>query len=377
MKAVIMKLTSPKGLIQRSNDYFYIQKIFKGKLFRFSLHTKDYSIAYYLFTEWHRAAMLAYMSNQPIPCPKGAAEIQRPAPQKFLDTNRPSVISVFNQHIKASANKHITKAHMQSKVRVKNYIVNKGYGWDDFTPETILGIIEAFKKDGGLHTAYKHSCQLRAFFNYAVKIGVYSKNKYARLSFMKSPKPKGSRACISAEDRERIDEHLISRREFDFYFVLRTIYGTGSRPNEIAQLKTSDIDSENITLRVFQSKVNETKTIPLPKEELEALLQYAKIGKDGQDGFIFEGGGRNPEYYGKKFKKLKEELGLNPRYTLYSFRHSAATKAASHGNLAQVQALLGHSSPKMTSRYISTEPSALRPLTNALYGRDRKNTAVS
>ncbi|MGL5253660.1 MAG: tyrosine-type recombinase/integrase [Brevinema sp.] len=351
------------GLYQRENGVYYICKTIKGRTYRVSLQTTDRLEAKDFHDLWLRDFRTRSL--------KGEITFTAPPRQKTayngqditLDGNRPTLIQAFNEHIRICENNNISVGHLKCKKRIKGILSHLGFTWDHLIQERILDLQDKLKKDFSPFTASKLITALKAFLNYCIKQNYFNAHDYKRLDFMKRPNPKLPRISITDEDIIKIINYLIEHHDIDMLKYITVLYTTGSRPYEITTLKVSDIDLENEMISIMQHKVKRSKNIKVPQEVLEDLIRYAKI-TDHPEGYIFYGINKNKEFYQRKFKSIIKNLGLNPRYSLYKYRHSVATKLIQKYNLAQVQQLLGHKDSRTTvNHYISNEPKFVEPLT--------------
>lgn len=155
---------------------------------------------------------------------------------------------------------------------------------------------------------------------------------------------------ITTKSRDKIftDEHWQgiqerTKHDKDFHLYLQVLYYTGCRPNEITHLKREHIN-DNGTIKIYQSKVKRDKFVSVPPFLLNELLQFKDI--------VFRGYGRQIEFYGKKFKKVRLAMGLNTEYNLYTFRHTFATNLLNKTNdIHLVSKALGHSNIMITSKH--------------------------
>lgn len=104
------------------------------------------------------------------------------------------------------------------------------------------------------------------------------------------------------------------------------------RPKENCRLKVKDVNLEErkITTFIKQGKI---KTKLIPEILIEDLREYLK-GADPED-YVFtpEGTGKwdraldgRRSYFTLKYKRLKKIMGVDPKFTIYSFRHYYITK---------------------------------------------------
>ena len=131
--------------------------------------------------------------------------------------------------------------------------------------------------------------------------------------------------------------------------------GDRFRPNEIVPLKKSEIDFEKGIVKVFQTKTKKYKTVYLTDE---LLTIFDSI----QTEYIFNAYDKHKAFYGRIFKKLRNDLDMNKEYCLYAFRHSFGTRMLNKTkDIHLVSKLLGHSDISITAKhYINRSDSEIR-----------------
>ncbi len=115
--------------------------------------------------------------------------------------------------------------------------------------------------------------------------------------------------------------------------------------------------------------------ICVEKKVLENLMQLFKIN-GLTNGCIFLGSIKNKDYYGKKFKKIKDVLELPSDYDLYLFRHTAATNIMdSYGDIYLTQKILGHSNIKTTEgHYVIDNVQQTEKIAKFLFNKHKQCT---
>ena len=145
--------------------------------------------------------------------------------------------------------------------------------------------------------------------------------------------------------------------------MLSLAYGCGLRASEVARLRACDIDSEQMIIRVVQSKGRKDRNVMLPAEILDLLRQWWKARPTRRDAgvareqrWLFPGRrDRQPattRQFGRLFKEAAKTAGLRKAVSLHSLRHSFATHLLEDGkDIRLIQALLGHAKLDTTARY--------------------------
>lgn len=178
--------------------------------------------------------------------------------------------------------------------------------------------------------------------------------------------------------------------------ILRTIYGTGGRLNDILKLRIKDLDFERSLISIQESKGGKSRLVPMPKSvspELYELckkrekihvadlacglgwvhlpgrldIKYPDADKSLAWQYLFasEKISTNPRTGNKgrhhiqsitiqrAFGNARRRLKIENHYTVHSLRHAAAHYWERHGvSRSQIQGLLGHSHSNTTDRYL-------------------------
>jgi len=145
--------------------------------------------------------------------------------------------------------------------------------------------------------------------------------------------------------------------------MLTLAYGCGLRAGEVVRLRAVDIDSEQMIIRIVQSKGRKDRHVMLPAEVLDLLRQWWKVRPKGRDGgvvleqrWLFPGRSERPplttRQFGRLFKEATKAAGLRKTLSLHTLRHSFATHLLERGtDIRLIQALLGHDKLETTARY--------------------------
>ena len=145
--------------------------------------------------------------------------------------------------------------------------------------------------------------------------------------------------------------------------MLTLAYGCGLRASEVVRLRACDIDSEQMIIRVVQSKGRKDRNVMLPAEILDLLRRWWKARPTRRDAgvaperrWLFPGRidrqPMTPRQFGRLFKEAAKAAGLRKAASLHSLRHSFATHLLEDGtDIRLIQALLGHEKLDTTARY--------------------------
>ena len=150
--------------------------------------------------------------------------------------------------------------------------------------------------------------------------------------------------------------------------IVKLLYSSGIRRNELLNLRITDIDSKRMLVMVRGGKGKKDRQTLLSKSLLEDLRNYFKEWKP-QD-YLFEG--RKASKYSAEsvlriVKRAAAKAGLHQNVTPHVLRHSFATHLLESGvDLRQIQVLLGHGSSKTTEIYTHVATNTFKDIKNPL-----------
>ena len=145
--------------------------------------------------------------------------------------------------------------------------------------------------------------------------------------------------------------------------MLSLAYGCGLRASEVVRLRAGDIDSEQMIIRIVQSKGRKDRHVMLPAEVLDLLRQWWRArptphnaGGAPEHRWLFPGRSDHlaltTRQFSRLFKEAARAAGLRKTVSLHSLRHSFATHLLERGtDIRLIQALLGHDKLETTARY--------------------------
>jgi site-specific recombinase XerD len=145
--------------------------------------------------------------------------------------------------------------------------------------------------------------------------------------------------------------------------MLTLAYGCGLRASEVVRLRAGDIDSEQMIIRIVQSKGRKDRHVMLPAEVLGLLRQWWKVrprrhdaGVAPEQRWLFPGRREHlpltTRQFARLFKEAAKAAGLRKTLSLHALRHSFATHLLERGtDIRLIQALLGHDKLETTARY--------------------------
>jgi integrase/recombinase XerD len=129
---------------------------------------------------------------------------------------------------------------------------------------------------------------------------------------------------------------------------------SGARISEVTGLKVSDIDMDNLLVKLM-GKGRKERVIPISLELRKVLYKYIRDYRQAHDFLLANQKGRkfNRNAALRDVKKLCTKLGFRaPSRTLHAFRHTFSCNYIRRGgDVLRLQKMLGHTTLEMTRRY--------------------------
>jgi integrase/recombinase XerD len=144
--------------------------------------------------------------------------------------------------------------------------------------------------------------------------------------------------------------------------VLMTAYGGGLRASELVRLKTTDIHSDRMMIRVEQGKGRKDRYTLLSRRLLEELRNYWRIKRPNP--WLFPG--RSNQCMTRRmtyhiYVDAIKKAGIHRKGGIHTLRHCFATHLLESGvDLRTIQLLMGHSSIRTTVRYLQVTSKTLQ-----------------
>lgn len=128
---------------------------------------------------------------------------------------------------------------------------------------------------------------------------------------------------------------------------------SGARAGELLSLEWEDVDLDKGVALIHDSKNEEGRKLYFRGKAIEYLREYAKVRFLGSPGvFLLNSGAPlTQSKYGKLFRTALNDAKIKD-FRFHDLRHTTASYLALNGaSLLEIQQVLGHKTPAMTSRY--------------------------
>ena len=230
-------------------------------------------------------------------------------------------------------------------------------------------LVKLYDKKYNTNTISRHISSLRRFYRYLYDNNKVDKNIFKLISLPKKDKKLPNYMTNSdidiIFDIPNINTPIGQRNRL----ILELLYGTGIRVSELCNIKISDIDISNKTIKVFG------------KGSKERIVCYGNKCKSILEMYMADGRGvllnkKNSDYliigiYKDKplttrsveliIKNIIDASALKKNVTPHVFRHTFATHLLNEGcDILIVKELLGHSSLDTTGIYTHVSNERLR-----------------
>jgi site-specific recombinase XerD len=155
--------------------------------------------------------------------------------------------------------------------------------------------------------------------------------------------------------RQEVNELLKCTKNLKQRTFLTTLYATGMRFSEAANLRIADIDSQRMQIRITNGKGAKQRQVPLSPRLLDELRSYWRQYKP--QSLLFQGNSVDKTYADttvqKAIKASALAANINKNVTPHTLRHSYATGLLEAGvDLLTISKLLGHASFATTMIYL-------------------------
>lgn len=200
---------------------------------------------------------------------------------------------------------------------------------------------------------------LKSFYKYLLRNEIVASSPMSKII---SPKNvKRLPVFVNEQNMQDMLEHNWSE-DSDFktqtdQLIVELLYQTGIRRAELLNIKCSDIDFYNYSIKIL-GKGNKERILPLMKEMIEQLKTYILLRDEivkNQHSFLFSIANGKPIYAKYVHKVVKDYLSLSTTISKKSphvLRHTFATHLLNQGaDLNAVKELLGHANLNATQIY--------------------------
>jgi integrase/recombinase XerC len=316
--------------------------------------------------------------SAPLPAMPSPSILPRPE-------NRDPAITEFLQHLEQGrgVSPNTLRNYRQALLEFKAAVPDKS--WWEMKPADFKTYLYrlARAQQLGPGTVRLRFAALRTLYKLAVREGRIKLNPVSDLSLPKLPRRlpvflnqeqvtallDAPRKMWAAEEKRLASgARKKDRRSAQNWQMLRDVawlelfYSAGLRLSELVQIRRSDLDLHQGTVRVV-GKGRKERLCPLGNPAVRALEAYLDACPfDGETVFVSAQGRQlNGRTVQLALKRYLAAAGLDAKLTPHKLRHTFATHLLDHGaDLRSVQELLGHSQLTTTQIYTSVSVERLK-----------------
>jgi integrase/recombinase XerC len=219
-------------------------------------------------------------------------------------------------------------------------------------------IVDLMEKGNSPRTTNRKISALRAYFRYLMKEGVLEVNPMAKVLTPRMEKKLP--VFISEHQMDQLLDDVKFGDDFSGFrnrLIIETLYNTGTRRSELINLKVSDVDFVQRSMKVL-GKRNKERQVPLSNEFAALLERYADLRKetfpDCSDWMFLTGKGEKlyPKLVYRVVNSYLSLVTTADKKSPHVLRHTFATHMLNQGaDLNAIKELLGHANLSATEVY--------------------------
>ena len=225
-------------------------------------------------------------------------------------------------------------------------------------------------------TISRRLSSLRSFYNYLYNNKIIDKNYF---SSIKNPRKDNSLPKFVREiDIDKMflipdTRNPLGQRNL---LIIRMLYATGVRVSELVNIRLSDIDISERTIRIM-GKGSKERIVVFGNNTKEILELYLNSGRyklsRGNNDYLFlnkDGNVLSDRYVRKIIDDIVVKASVQMHVSPHMLRHTFATAMLNNGaDLVSVSDLLGHESLNTTSIYTHVSDDKIREIYNMAHPR--------
>ena len=236
-----------------------------------------------------------------------------------------------------------------------------------------------YQKDRGLaaNSIARHLAAIKVFYRFLVRERILSSDPTSLIDSPKLWKKIPQVLSLNEVDALLAQPNIRDRQGIRDKAVLETIYATGMRVSEAANLRIANVNLDIGFLRCI-GKGNKERVIPLGKKAVSSITRYIQQsrpkllkGKDSEFLFLNRSGKRiSRQSLWKLIKKYARSARIKKPVRPHILRHSFATHLLERGaDLRSVQEMLGHANISTTQIYTHINKDRLKTIHKMFHPR--------
>jgi integrase/recombinase XerD len=240
------------------------------------------------------------------------------------------------------------------------------------------------KPDGAplsFSTQHSHLTSLKGFFKWATREGHLLSNPASELDMPKLHR-RLPRHILTVAEVERLLAQTVLHEEIGIRdrAIIETLYSTGMRRMELANLSVYDVDLANGTVLIREGKGKKDRLIPIGERACTWIEHYREEVRpqyvtEPDDGTLFLTEYGEPLHTNRLtdlVRKYLDAAGVTKPGSCHLFRHTMATLMLENGaDIRFIQSMLGHAQLSTTEIYTHVSIRKLKEIHSATHPADR------
>lgn len=272
------------------------------------------------------------------------------------------LIDSFLQYLKTEKrfSHHTCRAYQSDLSQFQHFLSNQ-YAIDDLRKVdhhlVRNWLVEIVDSGLGNRSTNRKLSSLKAFYRFLLKNGEINKNP---LSKIQSPKVSKRLPQFVEEKKMEVipDQDLGDFKSLRSFLIVEFLYSTGMRQSELIQLKISDIDRRDLTVKILGKRSKE-RIVPIRPDLIALIDKYIllrnELPESCDHSFLIvtdQGNKAYPKLIYRSVVGLLGEVTTQEKKSPHVLRHTYATHLLNNGaDLNAVKELLGHSNLSATQVY--------------------------
>ncbi|TWP29676.1 integrase [Apibacter muscae] len=246
-------------------------------------------------------------------------------------------------------------------------------------------IINLSKKHLSEKTINRKISTIRSYFKFLLKIELINENPVVHLKNIKSrkiaylPYTENELLKLNQYLQTSLENSDNNHKKILEYLIFRIFYETGIRRIELINIKTSQINFNNSSLKIL-GKRNKERIVPLSNQLLDLIYLFInkkyELGISKTETLLTDMHGQilKERYVYNLIRNLLNQVTTKENKSPHMLRHSFATHLLNNGaNLNVIKDLLGHSSLAATQIYTHNSIEELKKSFNKAHPLANKN----
>lgn len=280
-----------------------------------------------------------------------------------------NLITKFEQYLIVDKNysKNTVLSYTNGLMSFHKYCTNHNKNINTIKHVDVTNYLATLKKDGLSSGSINHNISvLRSFYKFLLIEKIV---KESPMNYVVTPKTtkKIPTALNYAEINKLLNIKLTDKFSYRNRAMIELVYATGIRVSELTNLKLSDLNLYENSIKVF-GKNSKERIVPISDYTKIILIDYTYnyrnlfLNKKTSDYLFLSSRGdkmSRTQFY-KILKQIAQEQQITTEFSPHTLRHSFATHLLDNGaDLRSIQELLGHVNISTTQIYTHVSTKSL------------------